>query len=63
MLFSSFLLLPWMLCATAQNDQMELEDSGFLRADLDEWQAEDSVFMEVKKKKVRSPTDSGTGIF
>lgn len=52
-----------MVCATAQNDQMELEDSGFLRVDLDEWQAEDSVFMEVKKKKVRSPTDSGTGIF
>ncbi|KAG7323061.1 hypothetical protein KOW79_012763 [Hemibagrus wyckioides] len=51
MLFSSFLLLPWMFCATAQNDHMELEDSGFLRADLDEWQAEDSVFMEVKKKK------------
>ncbi|KAK3547137.1 hypothetical protein QTP86_015599 [Hemibagrus guttatus] len=40
-----------MLCATAQNDQMELEDNGFLRADLDEWQAEDSIFMEVKKKK------------
>ncbi|KAK3519073.1 hypothetical protein QTP70_016351 [Hemibagrus guttatus] len=51
MLFFSFLLVPWMLCATAQNDQMELEDNGFLRADLDEWQAEDSIFMEVKKKK------------
>ncbi|XP_053500171.1 osteoglycin, paralog b [Ictalurus furcatus] len=51
MLFFSFLLVPWMLYATAQNDQMELQNGGFLRVDLDEWQSDDSFFMEVKKKK------------
>ncbi|MCJ8741654.1 hypothetical protein PDJAM_G00073180 [Pangasius djambal] len=51
MLFFSFLLVPWMLCSTAQNDQMELQNSGFLRVDFDKWQSDDSFFMEVKKKK------------
>ncbi|XP_027026069.1 osteoglycin, paralog b isoform X1 [Tachysurus fulvidraco] len=51
MLFFSFLLPLWMLCAAAQNDQMDLQENGFLRVDLDEWQSEDSIFMEVKKKK------------
>lgn len=62
MLFFSFLLVPWMLCETAQNDKMELQDSGFLRMDLDEWQSEDSSFMEVKKKKVRTKI-LGQGFF
>lgn len=45
-----------MLCATAQNDQMELQSSEFLRMDFDEWQLDDNVFQEAKKKKVRSLT-------
>ncbi|KAF5903503.1 mimecan-like [Clarias magur] len=51
LLFFFFLIVPWMLCATAQNDHMELENSEFLREDLDKWQSDDSMFMEVKKKK------------
>lgn len=52
-----------MLCATGQNDHMELENSDFLREDLDKWQSDDNMFMEVKKKKVRSLTKSDSGIF
>lgn len=54
MLFFPFLLVPWMLCAIAQDDQMELQNGGFLGAGFDEWPSEDSVFMEAKKKKVRN---------
>ncbi|KAM9445102.1 osteoglycin, paralog b [Clarias gariepinus] len=51
LLFFFFLIAPWMLCATGQNDHMELENSDFLREDLDKWQSDDNMFMEVKKKK------------
>lgn len=47
-----------MLCATTQNDQTELKNSGFLIVDFDDWQSKDSVLMEAKKKKVRILTSN-----
>lgn len=58
MLFFYFMIAPWMLCATTQNDETELKNSGFLIVDFDDWQSNDSVLMEAKKKKVRILTSN-----